>query len=145
MPASYNRCILIGNLTRQPDVKYLPSGSAVCEIGLAVNRDWFDKTTNQKKSETTFVDITFFGKVCEVLGEYTNKGSAILVEGRLSMDAWDDKTTGQKRTKLKVIGESMQLLGQPRKDPPPQQPPQQEPAYEAPKHGDPTPDDEVPF
>ena len=109
--ASFNKVILIGNLTRDPSVKYTTGGTAIAEIGLAVNRDWYDKSTNQKKSEVTFVDVTYFGKTAEVIGEYMRKGSSILVEGRLSLDSWDDKATGQKRTKLKVVGEQMTMLG----------------------------------
>ncbi|CAB4191298.1 Ssb Single-stranded DNA-binding protein [uncultured Caudovirales phage] len=109
--ASFNKVILIGNLTRDPSVKYTTGGTAIAEVGLAVNRDWFDKSTNQKKSEVTFVDVTYFGKIAEVVGEYMKKGSSMLVEGRLSLDSWDDKSTGQKRTKLKVVGEQMTMLG----------------------------------
>lgn len=109
--ASFNKTILVGNLTRDPQVKYTTGGTAICEISLAVNREWFDKATNQKKSEVTYVDVTYFGKIAEVLGEYTSKGSSILSEGRLQLDQWDDRETGQKRSKLRVIGETMQLLG----------------------------------
>src|SRR6516225_6656744 len=109
--ASYNKVILVGNLTRDPQVKYTPSGTAVAEIGLAVNRYWFDKQTNSRREETTFVDITLWGREAEVAGEYLAKGRPVLIEGRLQLDTWDDKTTGQKRSKLHVVGERMQLLG----------------------------------
>lgn len=109
--ASFNKVILLGNLTRDPQVRYTPSGTAVAEIGLAVNRYWFDKQTNSRREETTFVDVTLWGRDAEVAGEYLGKGRPVLIEGRLQLDSWDDKTTGQKRTKLRVVGERMQMLG----------------------------------
>ena len=109
--ASYNKVILIGNLTRDPQVKYLPSGTAVAEIGLAVNRTWFDKQSNSRKEEVTFVDVTLWDRTAEVAGEYLTKGKQVLIEGRLQMDSWEDRETKQKRTKLKIVGESMTMLG----------------------------------
>ena len=109
--ASFNRVILVGNVTRDPEVRYIPSGQAVCELGLAVNRYWFDKQANQKKEETTFVDVTLWGREAELAGEYLAKGRPVLIEGRLQLDSWDDKQTGQKRSKLRVVGEHMQFLG----------------------------------
>jgi len=106
--ASFNRVILLGNTTRDIEVKYLQSGMAVTEIGLAVN----DRRKGQNGEwieETTFVDITLWGRTAEVAGEYLTKGSPVLIEGRLKLDQWE--TDGQKRSKLKVIGERMQLLG----------------------------------
>jgi single-strand DNA-binding protein len=109
--ASYNRVILLGNVTRDPQVKYVASGTAVTEIGLAVNRYWFDKQANTRREETTFVDVTLWGRDAEVAGEYLAKGRPVLIEGRLQLDTWDDKQTGQKRSKLRVVGERLQLLG----------------------------------
>ena len=86
--ASFNKVILVGNLTRDPEVKYLPSGSAVSEIGLAVNRSWFDKQSNQRKEEVTFVDVTLWGRTAEIAGEYLSKGRSVLIEGRLQLDTW---------------------------------------------------------
>lgn len=108
--ASFNKVILMGNLTRDPEVRYTPSGTAVSEIGLAVNRSWFDKQSNQRKEEVTFVDVTLWGRQAEVAGEYLTKGRGVLIEGRLQLDQWDDKETGQKRSKLRVVGESMTML-----------------------------------
>ena len=106
--ASFNKVILMGNLTRDPEVRYTPGGTAVSEIGLAVNDrrkdakgDWVD--------EVTFVDITLWGRQAEIAGEYLNKGSQILVEGRLKLDSWEKD--GQKRSKLRVVGENMRMLG----------------------------------
>ncbi|WP_437186612.1 single-stranded DNA-binding protein [Planctomicrobium sp. SH668] len=109
--ASYNKVILIGNLTRDPEVKYTTGGTAVAEIGLAVNRTWFDQKSNERKEETTFVDVTLWGRQAEVAGEYLAKGRSVMIEGRLQLDSWDDKETGKKRSKLRVVGEQMQMLG----------------------------------
>lgn len=108
--ASFNKVLLIGNLTRDPQVRFLSGGMAVCEIGLAVNSSYKNKA-GQKIEEASFFDVVFFGKTAEIMGEYLNKGSSIHVEGRLKQETWDDKATGQKRSKVKVIGESMQMLG----------------------------------
>jgi single-strand DNA-binding protein len=108
--ASFNKVILMGNLTRSVETRYTPSGTAVAELGLAVNRTWFDKQSNQKKSDVTFVDVTLWGRTAEVAGEYLSKGSGVLIEGRLQLDQWDDKETGQKRSKLKIVGEQLTML-----------------------------------
>jgi single-strand DNA-binding protein len=109
--ASFNKVILVGNLTRDPEVKYTTGGTAVTEIGLAVNRTWFDKQSNQRKEEVTFVDITLWGRTAEIAGEYLSKGRSVLIEGRLQLDSWEDKNTGQKRSRLRVVGENMTMLG----------------------------------
>jgi single-strand DNA-binding protein len=106
--ASYNRVILMGNLTRDVELKYLQSGTAVAEIGLAVN----NRRKNQSGEwveEPVFVDITLWGRTAEVASEYLSKGSSVLIEGRLKYDTWESE--GQKRSKLRVVGESMQMLG----------------------------------
>ncbi len=106
--ASFNRVILLGNLTRDVEVKYTPSGLAVTDIGLAVN----DKRKNQAGEwveETTFVDITLWGRTAEIASEYLGKGSQVMIEGRLKLDTWE--TEGQKRSKLRVVGERMQMVG----------------------------------
>ena len=109
--ASFNKVILVGNLTRDPQVKYTTGGTAVTEIGLAVSRQWTDKQSNTRKEETTFVDITLWGRTAEIAGEYLSKGKQVLIEGRLQLDTWDDRESGQKRSKLKVVGENMTMLG----------------------------------
>lgn len=109
--ASFNKVILMGNLTRDPEVRFTPAGTAVSDIGLAVNRKWLDKASNQWKEDTTFVDVTLWGRTAEVAGEYLSKGKQVLIEGRLQLDTWDDKESGQKRSKLKVVGEQMTMLG----------------------------------
>lgn len=107
MAASFNRVILAGNLTRDPELRYIPSGTAVTDIGLAISdrrkqgNDWVD--------ETVFVDVTFWGRTAEVVCQYLHKGSNILVEGRLKLDQWEKN--GQKQSKLRVTGDTMQMLG----------------------------------
>lgn len=109
--ASFNKVILVGNVTRDLELRHTPGGAAVCEVGLAVNRTWFDKAANQKKEECTFVDITLWGRQAEVACEYLGKGRSVLIEGRLQLDQWDDRESGKKRSKLKVVGENMTMLG----------------------------------
>ena len=108
--ANFNKVMLMGNLTRDPEVRYTPKGTAVCEIGMAINR-YFSGESGDKREETTFVDVTLWGRTAEIAGEYLKKGRPVFIEGRLQLDTWDDKTSGQKRSKLKVVGEGMQLIG----------------------------------
>lgn len=108
--ASFNKVILLGNLTRDPEVRYTPKGSAVCDLGLAVNRN-YTLESGEKREEVTFVDVVLWARLAEIAGEYLKKGRPVFIEGRLQMDSWDDKQTGQKRTKIRVVGETMQLLG----------------------------------
>ena len=109
--ASFNKVILVGNLTRDPEVRYTTGGTAVTEVSLAVNRQWTDRSTNERKEETTFVEVTLWGRTAEIAGEYLSKGRPCLIEGRLQLDQWEDKETGKKRSKLKVVGDTLQLLG----------------------------------
>jgi single-strand DNA-binding protein len=108
--ASANKVILIGNLTRDPEIRYTPKGSAVADIGLAVNR-FYTTDSGERREETTFVDVTLWGRTAEIAGQYCKKGRPLYVEGRLQMDTWDDKASGQKRSKLKVVADNIQLLG----------------------------------
>src|SRR5271156_2781389 len=108
--ANLNKVMLMGNLTRDPEVRYTPKGNAVAELGLAINRV-YTADNNEKREETTFVDVTFWGRTAEIAGEYLKKGRAVFIEGRLQLDSWDDKQTGQKRSKLKVVGENLHLIG----------------------------------
>ncbi len=105
--ASYNRVVLMGNLTRDPELRYIPSGMAVSDIGMAINDRV--KRNDQWTEETTFVDVTLWGRTAEVANEYLSKGSSVLIEGRLKLDTWEKD--GQKRSKLKVVGEKMQMVG----------------------------------
>src|SRR5207247_9938448 len=108
--ASFNKVILLGNLTRDAEVRYTPKGSAVCDLGIAVNRV-YTTDSGERREDVTYVDVVLWARLAEIAGEYLKKGRPVFIEGRLQMDTWDDKQTGQKRTKLRVVGESMQLLG----------------------------------
>jgi single-strand DNA-binding protein len=106
---SYNRVILVGNLTRDPEIRYTPTGTPVCDIGLAVN-DRAKTPSGEWVDQVTFVDVTLWERTAEVAGEYLSKGSQVLIEGRLKMDNWEG-TDGQKRSKLKVVCQQMMMLG----------------------------------
>jgi single-strand DNA-binding protein len=168
--ASFNKVMIIGNLTRDPEMKYTPKGTAIAEIGLAVNRN-YTAENGEKREEVTFIDVTLWGRVAEIVGEYCKKGRPLFVEGRLQLDSWDDKATGQKRSKLKVVGENIQLLGgreggpgggggggggeqgdapsgeysqrRPSSAPPPRRPPAQQPRPQDPDLDQ--PEDDIPF
>src|SRR4029077_7686519 len=107
--ANYNKVILAGNLTRDPELRYTPKGTAVAKIGLAINRNWRTETGEQKE-EVTFVDVDAFGKTAETIGQYFKKGRPILIEGRLRYETWEDKPSGQKKSKLGVVLENFQFL-----------------------------------
>ena len=113
--ASFNRVILAGNLTRDPELRYTPKGLAISKIGLAINRTWKNEA-GETKEEVTFVDVDSFGRQAEVIAQYFKKGRPILIEGRLRLDQWDDKQTGQKRTKLGVILEGFSFVDSNRGD-----------------------------
>jgi single-strand DNA-binding protein len=106
--ASFNRVILLGNVTRDPELRYIANGTAVTDIGLAVN-DRRKSATGEWIEETTFVDVTLWGRTAEIAGEYVTKGSPLMIEGRLKLDTWEKE--GKKNSKLRVVGERMQLLG----------------------------------
>jgi single-strand DNA-binding protein len=111
--ASLNKVLLMGNLTRDPEVRYTPKGTAVATLGLAVN-EFYTTATGEQKEETVFVDIDVWGRQAETAGQYLSKGRPVFVEGRLRLDTWDDKDTGQKRSKLKVVALRVQFLGAPK-------------------------------
>jgi single-strand DNA-binding protein len=108
--ANLNRVLLIGNLTRDPEVRYTPKGTAVADIGLAVNRV-FTGEDGEKREEVTFVDVVLWSRLAEIAEQYLKKGRPVFIEGRLQLDSWDDKQTGQKRSRLRVVGENLQMLG----------------------------------
>jgi len=108
--AHLNKVFLMGRLTRDPEVRYTPSGMAIAKLGLAVNRTWRSQESREKNEETTFIDVDAFGKQAETLGQYLKKGRPLYVEGRLKLDSWEDKQSGQKRSKLGVILESFQFI-----------------------------------
>ena len=108
--ASFNKVILLGNVTRDPEIRYTPKGTAVTELGMAVNRV-YSTDSGEKREEVLFVDVTLWGRTAEIAGEYLKKGRPVLIEGRLQLDTWDDKQSGQKRSKLKVVADGLQLIG----------------------------------
>jgi single-strand DNA-binding protein len=107
--ANFNKVILIGNLTRDPELRYTPKGTAIAEISLAINRKWKSES-GEAKEEVTFVEVATYGRTAEVIAQYLKKGRPIMIEGRLKLDQWDDKTTGAKRSKLRVVCESFEFL-----------------------------------
>lgn len=147
--ASFNKVIIAGNLTRDPELRYTPKGTAVARITLAVNRTFTSGEGGEKKEEVSFVDIDVWGRQAEVISQYMKKGRPLLVEGRLKQDTWEDKNTKQKQSKLKVVLESFSFLdsgnrggdanAQPPRAPSPAVPPAESPDAEPPQ------DDDVPF
>ena len=147
--ANFNKVILIGNLTRDPELRYTPKGTAIAKIALAINRTWKTET-GETKEEVTFVDIDAFGRQAETLGQYMKKGRPIMIEGRLKLDTWDDKQTNQKRSKILVTAENVKFLssGQPREGGAPENARNRPPATPAPTASEPAeepPSDDVPF
>ncbi len=111
--ASFNKVILLGNLTRDPELRYTPKGMAVARLGMAVNRS-YKSESGETREEVTFIDIDAWGKQAELISQYLRKGSPLFMEGRLKLDQWDDKQSGQKVTKLRVVMETFQFVGGPR-------------------------------
>jgi single-strand DNA-binding protein len=107
--ANFNKVILAGNLTRDPELRYTPKGTAVAKFGMAINRTWKSET-GESKEEVTFVDVDAFGRQAEVVAQYMKKGRPFLVEGRLKLDQWEDKNTHQKHSKLKVVLEGFSFI-----------------------------------
>ncbi|MBM4144099.1 MAG: single-stranded DNA-binding protein [Lentisphaerae bacterium] len=157
--ASLNKVFLAGNLTRDPEVRYTPSGTAVSDLGMAVNRK-FRSANGEDREETCFVTVVVWARQAETCGQYLRKGSPILVEGRLQYDEWERE--GQKQSRLRVVAERVQFLGGRRSDEPPERreaagppparraAPAREPAEEAPAIGDTEPpppqdEDDLPF
>jgi single-strand DNA-binding protein len=105
---SFNKVILLGNLTRDPEVRYTPNGIAVASFAIAVNRKY--KQGDETKEEVSYIDIVVFGKQAESCGQYINKGDSVLIDGRLQQRRWDDKETGQKRNKIEVVAQSVNFM-----------------------------------
>lgn len=112
--ASYNRVLLMGNLTRNPEIRYTPSGTAVADLGLAVNENFKNKA-GETVEQTCFVDVVVWGRQAETSSEYLHKGSPVFVEGRLQLDQWENQQ-GEKRSKLRVRADRVQFLGSPGKN-----------------------------
>ena len=148
MSANFNKVYLIGNLTRDPELRVTPKGTAICQFGLAVNRQFKDESGAQR-DETTFVDIEAWGRQGETISKYVTKGRPLFVEGRLKFDQWEDKTSGQKRSKLKVVLEGFQFLGSGQRDGAPDGEQSHSQERSAPRSNTPPPaaaeDEDVPF
>jgi single-strand DNA-binding protein len=150
--ANFNKVILAGNLTRDPELRYTPKGTAIARIGLAINRTWKSET-GETKEEATFVDIEAWGRQAEVIAQYMKKGRPLLIEGRLKLDQWEDKNTHQKQSKLKVVLESFSFIdskggdtGSPMQRPAPAAAIASEPSsIPAESEGPPPEEDDVPF
>ena len=150
--ANFNKVFLMGNLTRDPEIRYTQSGTAVAKLGLAVNRT-FRRQDGQQQEDTCFVDITAWARQAEVIAEYCSKGQPLFIEGRLQLDQWEDKNGGGRRSKLSVVMESFQFMGGRRdqaggppagpppqhSSPPSQQPPSQQPPSQQPPPQQPPP------
>lgn len=139
--ASLNKVILIGNLTRDPELRVTPKGTSICQFGLAINRQYKDES-GATRDETTFVDVEAWGKQADLVAKYLTKGAPAMVEGRLKLDQWEDKQSGQKRSRLKVVLDGVQFLGSKRElaheaEEPKQTAPTQQPDAKA--------DEDVPF
>jgi single-strand DNA-binding protein len=106
----FNQVILLGNLTRDPELRYTPQGTAVADFAIAVNRK-FNKKDGEQVDEVAFVDVTAWARLAEICAEFLKKGRPLLVSGRLAQDRWDDEATGQKRSRLRVVAETIQFLG----------------------------------
>jgi single-strand DNA-binding protein len=149
--ASFNKVILLGNLTRDPELRHIPNGTGVTDVSIAVN-DRRKTPTGEWVEEVTYVDVTLWGRTAEIACEFLSKGSPLLVEGRLKLDSWE--TDGQKRTKLKVVGEKLQLITTNRSSgqdgggyskPQGGRGYQQQSSQQQPDYYDMPPDDDVPF
>lgn len=154
--ASFNKVILAGNLTRDPELRYTPKGMAVAKLGLAVNRTWKSES-GEMKEEVSFIDIEAWGRQAEVIAQYMRKGRPLLIEGRLKLDTWEDKNTHQKQSKLKVVLESFSFIDSkgpdggssggeaPRRAPAPAGAPTAAKPSEPSDEGPPIEEDDVPF
>lgn len=149
--ASFNKVILAGNLTRDPELRYTPKGTAIAKLGLALNRNYTTES-GERREEVTFVDVDAFGRQAEVIGQYMRKGRPILIEGRLKLDQWEDKATHQKKSRLGVVLESFSFLDSGRGDGSPGEvpaarpaPTNAAPASPAEPDGPPAEEDDVPF
>ena len=109
--ASVNKVIIVGNLGRDPETRYMPDGAALANISVATTHSWKDKTSGEKKEETEWHRVTFYGRLAEIVGEYLKKGSQVYVEGRLRTRKWQDKESGADRYTTEIIADTMQMLG----------------------------------
>lgn len=109
--ASVNKVILVGNLGRDPEVRYSPEGAAICNVSLATTSQWKDRNTGERREETEWHRVVFYNRLAEIAGEYLRKGRSIYVEGRIKTRKWQDKETGQDRYSTEIVADQMQMLG----------------------------------
>lgn len=109
--ASVNKVILVGNLGRDPDMRYTPDGAAICNLSIATTSSWRDRNSGERREETEWHRVSLFGRLAEVAGEYLRKGRPVYIEGRLRTRKWQDKETGQDRYTTEIVGDQMQMLG----------------------------------
>lgn len=109
--ASVNKVILVGNLGRDPEVRYTPDGSAICNISIATTSQWKDRNTGERREDTEWHRVVFYNRLAEIAGEYLRKGRSVYIEGRLKTSKWQDKETGQDRYSTDIMAEQMQMLG----------------------------------
>lgn len=109
--ASVNKAILVGNLGRDPEIRYAPDGAAICSISIATTSQWKDRRTGERREETEWHRVVFYNRLAEVAGEYLKKGRAVYIEGRIKTRKWQDKQTGQDRYSTEIIGDQLQMLG----------------------------------
>lgn len=109
--ASVNKVILVGNLGRDPEVRYSPDGAAICNVSIATTSSWKDKATGERREEVEWHRVVFYNRLAEIAGEYLRKGRSVYIEGRIKTRKWQDKETGQDRYSTEIIGDQMQMLG----------------------------------
>jgi single-strand DNA-binding protein len=109
--ASVNKVILVGNLGRDPEVRYSPEGSAICNLSLATTSQWKDKASGEKREETEWHRVVMYNRLAEIAGEYLKKGRSVYIEGRLKTRKWQDKDTGADRYSTEIVADQMQMLG----------------------------------
>jgi len=109
--ASVNKVILVGNLGRDPEVRYTPDGAAICNVSIATTNTWKDKNSGERREETEWHRVVFYNRLAEIAGEYLRKGRAVYVEGRLKTRKWQDKDSGQDRYATEIVADQMQMLG----------------------------------
>ena len=149
--ASFNQCTVVGNLTRDVELRYIASGSAVANVSIAINEKYTTKS-GEKREDVLFLECVLWGKTAEIAGEYLSKGKPVLFSGKLKQENWDDKTTGQKRSKIVLNVDTMQFLGgpsggqdAPKQERPRQQTPRSDSRNESIYDDMPTEADDVPF
>jgi len=146
--ASVNKVILVGNLGRDPEVRYSPDGAAICNVSIATTSQWKDKSSGERREETEWHRVVFYNRLAEIAGEYLRKGRSVYIEGRLKTRKWQDKDTGQDRYSTDIVADQMQMIGgkdDDQRQPPQRSAPQQRPTQQAPAPNLADMDSDIPF